>query len=378
MTACVIGAGPCGLAALKNLLQAGLRDVVCFEESDGIGGNWAFTDDPGRAGVPDCTHIISSKRLSSFDDFPMPPHYPDFPSHRQMLAYFTGYATQFRLLPHIRLGHRVERCELGDDGRWTVRVSTTDGTTVVERFDHLLICSGHHRQAFIPDFPGTFSGALLHSSAYKRAEEFRGKRVLIVGAGNSAADIAVDLARQASYTAISMRAGAYFIPKLMFGKPTDAAYAFWRNKLPRPLLRSALRLWLRLTVGRWQDYGLAAPAHPPLEKRPTMNSAILEALRHGRVVARPGIHSFDGHTVHFTDGTAESFDAVVMGTGFRTTFPFLPDGVVDSALYPQIFFIGMVQPLECIWRLADYQARAIGQALSSSSMASRTACSPLR
>src|SRR5262245_13212979 len=183
---CVIGAGPCGLTALKNLLQAGCRDVVCFEESTAIGGNWAFTDDPQRVSVYASAHTISSRRMSSFDDFPMPADYPDFPSHRQLLAYFTDYARAFQLERHIRLGWHVEQCALRDDGRWTVRV-IANGETRVETFDRVLVCSGHHREAFMPTFPGTFTGTLVHSSGYKRPDPFRGQRVLVVGAGNSAA-----------------------------------------------------------------------------------------------------------------------------------------------------------------------------------------------
>jgi cation diffusion facilitator CzcD-associated flavoprotein CzcO len=111
---CVIGAGPCGLTALKNLLQAGCCDVVSYEEGGRIGGNWAFTDDPRRAGVYESAHIISSRRMSSFDDFPMPRDYPDFPSHRQVLAYFTDYAETFQLARYIRFGAHVEQCTLGD------------------------------------------------------------------------------------------------------------------------------------------------------------------------------------------------------------------------------------------------------------------------
>jgi len=367
---CVIGAGPCGLTALKNLLQTGCRNVVCYEEGGGIGGNWAFTDDPRRASVHECTHTISSRRMSSFEDFPMPASYPDFPSHRQLLAYFTDYARAFRLEPHIRLGSRVEQCMLGGDGGWTVRVVANGGTRA-ELFDSLLVCSGHHREAFLPEYPGTFAGKIIHSSAYKRPDPFRGQRVLVVGAGNSAADIAVDVARLASHAALSMREGTYFIPKLMLGQPIDIVYAFWRSKIPRPVLASALRLWLRLEIGKWEDYGLQAPPGAPLGKRPTLSSGVLDALRHGRLVARRGVERYDGHTVHFTDGTQEEFDAVIMGTGFRTSFPFLPGRVAgwDMAkpppLYlkmmhptiPSLFFIGLFQPIGCIWRLADYQAR---------------------
>jgi cation diffusion facilitator CzcD-associated flavoprotein CzcO len=373
----VIGAGPCGLTALKNLLQAGCRDVVCYEEHSSIGGNWAFTDDPRRASVHASAHSISSRRMSSFDDFPMPKTYPDFPSHRQLLAYFADYTRAFQLEPHVRLGSRVEHCALGGDGRWTVRVSA-NGETRAERFDSLLVCSGHHREAFVPAYPGTFSGRIMHSSAYKRPDPFRGQRVLVVGAGNSAADIAAEVASLASRAALSMREGTYFIPKRMFGRPIDVVHAFWSGRLPAPLLSSALKLWLRLAVGRWEDYGLPAPTHAPLEDHPTVNAGVLEALRQGRLVARRGIERYDGHTVRFADGTQEEFDAIIMATGFRAGFPFLSklvagwDMATTPPLYlkmmhptiPSLFFIGLFQPIGCIWRLADHQARIAALQLS--------------
>jgi cation diffusion facilitator CzcD-associated flavoprotein CzcO len=367
---CVIGAGPCGLTALKNVLQAGCRNVVCYEESGGIGGNWAFTDDPHRVSVYECSRIISSRRRSAFDDFPMPKDFPDFPSHRQLLAYFTDYARAFHLEPYIHLGAHVEQCEFDSDGRWTVRV-IANGETRTEPFDSVLVCAGHHREALVPEYPGTFAGKIVHSSAYKRADPFRGQRVLVVGAGNSAADIAVDVAQLAARTALSMREGTYFIPKLVFGQPIDIIYAFWPGKIPKPLFQSALKLWLRLVIGKWEDYGLRTPTSAPLEKHPTVNSGILGALRHGRLVARHGIERYDGHTVHFTDGTQEEFDTIIMGTGFRIGFPFLPkrlagwDMTTTPPLYlkmmhptiPSLFFIGLFQTIGCIWRLADYQAR---------------------
>jgi hypothetical protein len=374
---CVIGAGPCGLAALKNLLQAGCRDVVCFEESAGIGGNWAFTDDPGRASVHESTHTISSRQLSSFDDFPMPGDFPDFPSHRQLLAYFVDYARAFRLGPHIRLRSRVARCALRWDGRWTVEV-VADGDSRLETFDSVVVCNGHHREPFVPAYPGTFSGSIIHSSTYKRPDPFRGQRVLVVGAGNSAADIAVDVARVAAKTALSVRAGTHIVPRLMFGRPTDAVYALWRNRLPRPLLQMALKAWLRLSIGRWQEYGLPAPVGAPLDRPPTVNAGVLDALRDGRIVAYRGIDRYDGPLVHFTDGRREEFDTIIMGTGFRIGFPFLSERVIGwdlnrtPPLYlkmmhptiPSLFFIGLFQPIGCLWRLADYQARVAALQIS--------------
>lgn len=367
---CVIGAGPCGLAALKNLLQADCGDVVCYDESGSIGGNWAYSDDPQRISVYECTHIISSKRMSSFDDFPMPVNYPDYPSHKQLLAYFSSYAKAFNLEPHIRLQSRVERCDRRPDGRWSVRV-VSEGVAREETYDWLVVCSGHHRKPFIPDYPGKFGGTITHSASYKRPDPFRGQRVLIVGAGNSAADIAVDISRVAASAAISMREGTYFIPKLMFGQPVDTVYAFWKGLIPKPIFQSIFKLTLRMAIGRFEDYGLETPPGAPLSKHPTLNSTLLEALRHGRLTAKRGIARFEGKTVHFTDGSREDFDTIVMATGFRTAFPFLQEPIEgwDLTKTPplylkmmhktidNLFFLGLFQPIGCIWQLADYQAR---------------------
>jgi uncharacterized NAD(P)/FAD-binding protein YdhS len=359
---CVVGAGPCGLTALKNLLQVGCRDVVCYEESTAIGGNWAFTDDPDRVSVPECTHLISSRKLAAFDDFPMPADFPDFPSHRQLLAYLIDYARAFHLQPHIRLGAQVQHCAVDDRGKWAVRV-VANGVARTEVFDSVLVCTGHHREAYLPTYPGTFTGRALHSSAYKRPDQFHGRRVLVVGAGNSAADIAVDVARLASHTALSARTGAYFVPKLVAGRPADAVYEYWGRKLPRSLNQMGLRLWLRLTIGSWDDYGLPTPTYAPLNRPPTVNSRILDEIRHGRIMVRPGIERYDGNTVDFTDGQRDEFDVIVMATGFRVTFPFLSSQAVAGHLrmtdpaMPGLFFIGLFQTVGCIWRLADYQAR---------------------
>ncbi len=155
---CVIGAGPCGLTAIKNLLAAGLRQIVCYDDSDAIGGNWVFRENTNRACVYECTHIISSKKMSEFDDFPMPAGYPDFPSHRQLVAYFESYAAHFGLCPYIQLKTQVEKAVRGDDGRWTLQLANT---VKPEVFDHLLVCSGHHREPFTPDYPGRFTGEVL-------------------------------------------------------------------------------------------------------------------------------------------------------------------------------------------------------------------------
>lgn len=369
---CVIGAGPCGLTALKNLLAAGLGNIVCYDESAAIGGNWVFDESPDRTSVYESTHIISSKSLSSFEDYPMPRDYPDFPSHRQLRAYFEAYAEQYKLKPLIRLGHRVERASLGKDRRWSVRVSGPHGTTE-EAFEHLVVCSGHHREPYVPTYPGLFTGDMLHSREYKRLDPFRNKRVLVVGGGNSACDIAVDVSRVAERTCLSLRRGYYIVPKLIFGRPIDVAYARLREqwRMPRPLVQPFLGVLTRLLVGPWEKYGLPRPQGRPLETHPTLNSGILSALRDGSVLARGGIDHLDGKLVHFRDGSSERFDTIIWGTGFSLSYPFLDGAVIDQVMsrppplylkmmhrrIANLFFIGLFQPIGCIWRLADFQAR---------------------
>jgi cation diffusion facilitator CzcD-associated flavoprotein CzcO len=369
---CVVGAGPCGLTTLKNLIIAGLDDVVCYDESDTIAGTWVFNERLDRTSVYESTHIISSKSLSSFEDYPMPSDYPDFPSHQQMRAYFEDYAGHFGLIPHIRLQTHVEKASLRPDGRWMVTLTGPDGASE-QVFDHLFVCSGHLRDPSVPAYPGTFSGETWHSRAFKRPEPFRNKRVLVVGGGNSACDLAVDISRVASRTCISMRRGYYIVPKVMFGRPVDVLYARLRKRswLPRSVLQSLMTGLLRLSVGPWEKYGLAKPKLPLFAMHPTLNINILSALRDGTVLARSGIERFDGQRVRFNDGSSEPFDTIVWATGFHISFPFLETSVVDwdtehsPPLYLKmmhrkiktLFFIGLFQPIGCIWRLADHQAR---------------------
>jgi cation diffusion facilitator CzcD-associated flavoprotein CzcO len=370
---CVIGAGPCGLTTVKNLLATGIDDVVCYEEAAAIGGNWVYDDAPERRSVYKATRLISSKRLSEFEDFPMPEDYPDFPSHRQMLDYFNAYAARFGLSSKIVLDTRVESAKRLDDGKWSVCVSGRDGKRV-ETFDHLIVCSGHHRDPLLPDYPGTFSGGVLHSREYKRPEPFEDQRVLVVGGGNSACDIAVDVSRVASSVSISMRHGYFILPKVMFGRPIDQLYAKlrgWLRYAPRALRDAIADAAVRLEVGPWEKYGLEKPEGHATSMHPTLNTAILAALRDGAVRPRRGIDRFDGDVVHFSDGSAESFDSIIWATGYRFGYPFFDDTVMGegffdspqlylSMMHPKIenlFFIGLFQPIGCIWRLADHQAR---------------------
>jgi len=365
---CVIGAGPCGLTALKNLVQQGLTDIVCYELSDTTGGNWVFRPDPSHSSVYETTHIISSRKYSQFEDFPMPENYPDFPSHAQMLAYFRAYERHFDLTRFIRFCSRVDHVAPDAAGGYTVRI-TTDGQSREERFDAVLVCSGHHWDPYVPAYPGTFDGDQLHAHDYKSAAPFRDRRVLVVGGGNSACDIAVETARVSAVTGISLRRGYWIIPKIVFGAPTDVLYAKLR-RLPKRLRQILVGAGIRIAMGKWSKYGLEAPQCRALEMHPTLNSDILNALRHGTVHPFPGIARLDGGDIVFADGRRAGFDTLVWATGYRLSLPFFdPDfidwrGATEVPLYlkmipkdqPGLFFIGLFQPLGSIWPLADHQA----------------------
>lgn len=366
---CVVGAGPSGLATIKNLRQCGLTDVTCFEACPEIGGNWVFRDDMAHSSVYETTHIISSRRLSSFDDYPMPADYPDFPSHAQVLDYFRSYARHFDLLPFVRPNTRVEQVVRGEDGRWVVTTAGPDGPGE-HRFDYLLACSGHHWDPYTPDLEGAFSGEQIHAHAYKRAAPFRDRRVLVVGGGNSACDIAAETSRVSRKTCISMRRGYYILPKIIFGMPVDVAYRKLRN-VPKPIRQKMVRWALRVAIGRWAKYGLKTPNCEPLEMHPTLNSDILSLIRHGKVHPKGGIKAANGERIVFEDGTAELFDVVIWATGYRIHFPYFDRSFIDwreatqVPLYlkmmmpeaPNLYLIGLFQPIGCIWTLADLQAR---------------------
>ena len=369
MKVCIIGAGPSGLAAAKNCLQAGL-DFKVFEKNDKVGGNWVFDSKTGHSSVYENTHLISSKTWSEYEDFPMPDDYPDYPNHSQMQQYFESYAKHFGIYPHISFDHSVERVDRQGDGKWQV-VYRYGGEIKSEVFDYLMVANGHHNVPKYPEYPGTYSGLFLHSHDFKAVDEaWRGKRILIIGAGNSACDIAVEAARVSRTVRMSMRSPQWIFPKFIFGQPGDvfAARTRW---LPRKLRQYGLKYLVRLVLGPYSRYGLPENVTLPLNTHPTLNSDLLDYIRHGRIKPKPAIKSFDGLTVNFVDGSSEDFDIICACTGFWTEFPFFDKSFLDfkelakvplykkmmHEKYSNLYFIGLFQPIGCIWPLADHQAK---------------------
>lgn len=378
-TFAIIGAGPAGLCVAKTFRQQGLT-VEIFEREDDVGGNWYF----GRPASSVChsTHMISSKRMSQFADFPMPKEYPPYPNHRQALAYLRDYARHFGLYDVTRFQTSVERVESaapanGAAGRWRVRFAGGEE----REFAGVVIASGHHHDPLWPEFQGEFSGGIIHAKDYKTPEQIRGKRVLVIGGGNSGCDLAVEAAAHGAASFLSLRRGYHFLPKFLFGGPLDAGGELFQRWHVPVWLQQRITAWLvSIAVGRPERYGLPKPAHRLFETHPIVNSQLLYAVGHGHVQVRPAVESLAGSKVRFTDGREDEIDVIVCATGYQTTFPFLDSSLVLTddgsprlflnAFHPEhdrLFVAGLIQPNGAIWPLVDWQARLMAAFLRAQS-----------
>ena len=366
----MIGAGSSGITVAKNFLERGL-DVVVYEREDDIGGNWNFGKPGSR--VYSSTHLISSKPFTQYPDFPMPDRFPDYPHHSQILEYFRMYVRHFGLERVLRLSHSVERVEPVDGGRtWDVTV-TSGGTTTTTRHAGVVIANGHNWRPKQPTYPGTFSGRIIHSAEYKDPSVLRGKRVLVVGGGNTGCDIAVEAAQNAQRTLHSTRRGYWYAQKYAWGKPSDQV-----NDLVLALrVGRRVHQWLveqtvRLTTGDITRVGLRRPDHRMLETHPIVNSQLVYYVGHGEITPVPDIDRFEGSDVIFSDGRRETVDLVVNCTGYLVDFPFLDvkhlnwDGArprLYKNIFPpehdNLFVCGLLQPDSGQFKLVHWQAVAM-------------------
>ncbi len=373
---CVIGAGCSGLTTIKRLKDYQLA-YDCFDASDNIGGNWYFRNPNGLSACYDSLHIDTSKSRLAFEEFPVPADFPDFPHHGQILAYLNAYCDHFGLRDSITFNCKVMRAHREPDGIWRITLSTGETRT----YRALIVCNGHHWSPHIPnEYPGEFAGLQMHAHSYRspfEPHDLRGKNILVVGAGNSAMDIASELSQRpiAKSLHVSMRRGVYVFPKYIGGKPVDkATLPSW---VPLKLGRWLAAQVLKRAVGRMEDYGLPTPDHKPLEAHPSVSGDFLNRLGSGDIKIKPGIKHFVSDGVVFSDGSRIQADAIIYATGYKIAFPFFDQAAFlphDNQLplfkrmmlpgVDNLFFMGLAQALPTLLNLAEQQSKLVAALLA--------------
>ncbi|MGE5502531.1 MAG: flavin-containing monooxygenase [Ignavibacteriales bacterium] len=367
--ACIIGAGCSGFTTAKRLKDAGVP-YDCFEMSDEIGGNWYYKNPNGLSACYESLHIDTSKWRLAFEDFPVPADWPDFPHHAQLFQYFKDYVDHFGLRETITFNTAVTHAERTADGLWAVTLSTGE----TRLYDVLFVCNGHHWSPRVPQYPGKFDGAAIHSHEYRDPFEpvqMRGKNIVVVGMGNSAMDIASELSQRpiAKTLWVSARRGVWVLPKYMNGKPADkAALPTW---IPRKLGLAMARKMIKKNIGNMEDYGLPKPDHEPLEAHPSVSGEFLTRAGCGDIKFKPAIERLEGKQVRFADGSVEDVDVIIYATGYDMKFPFFDDAaLVPDAEHrlplfkrmmkpgiPNLFYMGFAQPLPTLVNFAEQQAK---------------------
>jgi len=312
----IIGAGPSGLSAARALQKAGI-EFDGFEASRGVGGLWDI-ENP-RSTMYESAHLISSRTTTEFTEFPMDTD-ADYPGHRTLIRYFRDFADRFGLTERFRFDTRVTAVEKDGGDGWMLRADTPDGP-VEQRYDGVILANGTLAEPNFPSFPGEFTGELLHTSGYKSATQLTGKRVLIIGAGNSGCDIAVDAVHHAASVDMSVRRGYYFVPRYLFGKPSDTLNQ--GRPLPARIKQFVDKRVLRAFTGDPVRFGFAAPDYKLYEAHPIVNTLILHHLGQGDLRIRADIDRFDGRTVHFRDGSSGEYDLILLATGYTLDYPFV-------------------------------------------------------
>ena len=367
----MIGAGISGLTAAKMLGDYGVP-YTCFEASDRVGGNWAFGNPNGHSSAYRSLHIDTSKHRLSFKDFPMPEEFPDFPHHTQIKAYLDSYADAFGLRDRIEFENGVVHAGRRTDGGWDLTLQSGQTRT----FDLLVVANGHHWDPRTPSFPGHFDGEAIHSHHYIDPTDpldLKGRRILVVGLGNSAADIAVELSGKAQQNEVTLstRSSAWIVPKYMYGLPADKYFAT-SPYLPLSWQRKLIQKMQFMTGSNPELYGLPKPNHKFFEAHPTQSVELPLRLGSGDVVPKPDIERLDGHTVHFVDGTSSDFDVIVYATGYNITFPFFDPDLVSAPgnvirLFKRMFkpglddavFMGFAQAVPTLFPFVEAQARLL-------------------
>lgn len=347
---CIIGGGPLGIGLGRELTEGGI-DYDLYEAESDLGGVWNSEATCGR--VYPSLHLISPKFNTQIPDYPMPEDYPVYPNHKMMLQYLRSYARNFDIYKHTIFNTAVTKLKINGN-TWQVTLSSGEQKC----YSFIAVCNGAQRIPCYPypAYPGNFTGTVMHSMDYKSTNQIRNQRVLIIGAGNSGCDIAVDSSHHANITYHSTRRGYHYYPKFIDGKPTPQWMLELGNKFKsKEQTMAYIQQIFKLAGFDGVDYGLKKPDHPLDGAHPIMNSQILYHIGHGDILPKEDITNFEGNTVYFTDGSKVDVDVIIYATGYHRHFPFLDQaelewksGIPDLFIHiaprnlDNIFFFGFV------------------------------------
>jgi len=327
--AIIIGAGPAGLACAATMRATGLN-VAVLEKADRVGAVWRHHYDR--------LHLHTDRNHSGLPDMAMPPDYPTYPSRSQVVAYLESYAKRFNIQPMFS----VEVARIRRDGTlWRTETARGAFTAPI-----VVVASGIAGSPYCPSWPGeeNYRGAIIHSSEYRNPAPYAGKRVLVVGFGNSGGEIALDLANAGVDVALAVRGPVQVLPRDLLGFPI-LSWAILYRRLPARLVDLVNAPILRFAVGDIERLGLRRAAKGPRQmveedgRIPLIDIGTLAKIRDGSIKIRGAIDRFLVDGVVFTDGASEKFDVVVLATGFRPDLrQLLPDveGVFDRHGMPRV------------------------------------------
>jgi indole-3-pyruvate monooxygenase len=343
----VVGAGPAGLAAGAALHRAGLEPTL-IEAGEAVGTSWR--------GHYERVRLHTVKEHSALPYLPFPDDVPRYPSRLEVIAYLEAYAQQFGLAP--RFGEEAQRIYRVDSGWMCV---TTLGRYVAP---DVVIATGYNRVPVLPTWLGMdcFGGTIRHSAAYRSADEFRGGRVLVVGIGNTGAEIALDLATNGAEPTISVRNPVLVVPRDFRGLPTQVTGIWLRRlRIPAPVRDWLGRLMSRRAFGDLSPYGLRRATYGPVTlierygRLPVVDIGTVATIKAGRIRIAPDLTQFTKSGVVFADGGEQPFDNVILATGYRPALDVFLEGAeaaLDSRGYPVrgtgdvlgLHFVGYARP----------------------------------
>ncbi|NND72279.1 MAG: NAD(P)/FAD-dependent oxidoreductase [Rhodothermales bacterium] len=304
----IVGAGPAGLAVGARLRKMGI-DFDMVEQGTSVAPSWHNHYER--------LHLHTVKEYSSLPFMPFPSGYPTYVSRQQLTDYLIDYASEFEISP--RFNTQVQSVERAAD-KWIL--STTGEKMSADR---VVLATGINRVPLTPSWPGldSFTGTVVHSRDYRTANPFENKRCLVVGMGNTGAEIALDLAESGIAVAISVRGPVNIVPRDAFGRPTQQT-AIHLSGLPLWLQDALAKLTQKLTIGNLSKFGLRTPSIAPTAqlrrfgKTPVIDLGTVKQIREGNIVIRPEIKRFTQAGVEFADGRVDDFDAVIICTGYKS------------------------------------------------------------